>query len=51
MPTAVCAIRETDSMNDPLLRRHYTITVIYQDRLPEAALADRWATSWTLLGA
>jgi len=27
------------------------ITVIYQDRLPEPAPADRWATSWTPLGA
>ena|SRR5688500_1333095 len=50
-PAAVCALRESDSMNNPLLTPHYTITVIDQDRLPEAAPADRWATSWTPLGA
>jgi hypothetical protein len=50
-PAAVCALRESDSMNNPLLMPHYTITVIYQDRLPEAVPVDRWATSWTPLGA
>jgi hypothetical protein len=36
-PAAVCALRESDSMNDPLLMPHYTITVIYQDRITPAA--------------
>jgi hypothetical protein len=50
-PAAVCALRESDSTNNPLLMPHYTVTVIYQDRLPEAVPVDRWATSWTPLGA
>ena len=50
-PAVVCALRESDSMNNPLLMPHYTVTVIYQDRLPEAVSVDRWATSWTPLGA
>jgi hypothetical protein len=36
-PAAVCALRESDSMNNPLLMPHYTITVIYQDRITPAA--------------
>jgi hypothetical protein len=50
-PAVVCALRESDSTNNPLLMPHSTITVIYQDRLPDATPADRWATSWTPLGA
>ena len=38
-PAAVCALRESDSMNNPLLMPHYTITVIYQDRIASAACA------------
>ena len=36
-PAAVCALRESDSMNNPLLMPHYTITVIYQERITSAA--------------
>ena len=36
-PAAVCALRESDSMNNPLLMPHYTVTVIYQDRITPAA--------------
>ena len=50
-PAAVCALRESDSTNNPLVMPHYTVTVICQDRLPEVVPADRWATSWTPLGA
>ena len=32
-PAAVCALRESDSMNNPLLMPHYTVTVIYQDQM------------------
>ncbi|MGH2617813.1 MAG: hypothetical protein ACRDJC_21500, partial [Thermomicrobiales bacterium] len=32
-PAAVCALRESDSMNNPLLMPHYTVTVIYQERI------------------
>jgi hypothetical protein len=49
-PAAVCALRESDSTNNPLLMPHYTVTVIYQERSPEAAPVNRWATSWTPLG-
>jgi hypothetical protein len=36
-PAAVCALRESDSMTNPLLMPHYTITVIYQDRITPTA--------------
>jgi hypothetical protein len=36
-PAAVCTLRESDSMNNPLLMPHYTVTVIYQDRMAPAA--------------
>ena len=36
-PAAVCALRESDSMNNLLLMPHYTITVIYQERITAAA--------------
>jgi hypothetical protein len=36
-PAAVCALRESDSVNNPLLTAHYTITVIYQVRTTPAA--------------
>jgi hypothetical protein len=36
-PAAVCALRESDSMTNPLLMPHYTITVIYQDRVTPLA--------------
>jgi hypothetical protein len=36
-PAAVCALRESDSVNNPLLMPHYTITVIYQVRTTPAA--------------
>jgi hypothetical protein len=36
-PAAVCALRESDSMNNPLLMAHYTITIIYQLRTAPAA--------------
>jgi hypothetical protein len=36
-PAAVCALRESDSTNNPLLMLHYTITIIYQDRITPAA--------------
>jgi hypothetical protein len=36
-PAAVCALRESDSMNNPLLMPHYTVTVIYQERITSAA--------------
>jgi hypothetical protein len=29
-PAAVCALRESDSVNNPLLTPHYTITITYQ---------------------
>ena len=35
-PATVCALRESDSMNNPLLMPHYTVTVIYQDRMAPA---------------
>jgi hypothetical protein len=40
-PAAVCALRESDSMNNPLLMPHFTVTVIYQERLPVAADGTR----------
>ena len=40
-PAAVCALRESDSMNNPLLAPHYTVTVLYQERLTPAASAPR----------
>ena len=36
-PAAVCPLRESDSMDNPLLMPHYTITVIYQERITLAA--------------
>jgi hypothetical protein len=36
-PATVSALYESDSTNNPLLTPHYTITVIYQDRMPPAA--------------
>ena len=36
-PAAVCALRESDSMNNPLLMPHYSITVIYQERITPTA--------------
>ena len=36
-PAAVCALRESDSTNNPLLMPHYTVTVIYQERITSAA--------------
>jgi hypothetical protein len=33
-PAAVCALRESDSMSNPLLIPHFSVTVIYQERLP-----------------
>jgi hypothetical protein len=36
-PAAVCALRESDSVNTPLLMPHYTITIIYQVRTTPAA--------------
>ena len=36
-PAAVCALRESDSINNPLLMPHYTITVIYQERITPTA--------------
>jgi hypothetical protein len=36
-PAAVCALRESDSMTNPLLMPHYTITVICQERITLAA--------------
>ena len=38
-PAAVCALRESDSINNPLLAPHYTVTVIYQERITLAASA------------
>jgi hypothetical protein len=35
-PAAVCALRESDSMNNLLLMPHYTGTVIYQERITSA---------------
>jgi hypothetical protein len=35
-PAAVCAVRESDSVNNPLLTPHYTITIIYQLRTTPA---------------
>jgi hypothetical protein len=36
-PAAVCGLCESDSMTNPLLMSHYTITVIYQDRIAPPA--------------
>jgi hypothetical protein len=36
-PAAVCALRESDSTNNPLLMPHYTVTVIYQERVTPPA--------------
>jgi hypothetical protein len=36
-PAAVCALRESDSTNNPLLMPHYTVTVVYQERITSAA--------------
>ncbi len=36
-PAAVCALRESGSMTNPLLMPHYTVTVIYQDRITPLA--------------
>jgi hypothetical protein len=36
-PAAVCALRESDNMNNRLLMPHYTITIIYQLRTAPAA--------------
>jgi hypothetical protein len=37
-PASVCALRESDSVNNPLLMPHYTITIIYQLRTtPDAS--------------
>jgi hypothetical protein len=39
-PAAVCALRESDSMSNPPLMPHYTVTVIYQERIAPAAQAE-----------
>lgn len=31
-PAAVVALRESDSLNNPLLQPHYAVTVLYQAR-------------------
>jgi hypothetical protein len=36
-PATVCTLRESDSMNNPLLMPHYTIPVIYQLRTAPGA--------------
>jgi len=38
-PAAVCALRESDSINNPRLAPHYTGTVRYQERITRPASA------------
>ena len=46
-PAAVCAFRESDSINNTLLTPHFTITVIYRVRITPAAseLVDQSAAT------